>query len=68
MELGYAIRDAIADDVHAIAKVYLDSVLAAYAEVATADYLSKRALPNCAEQWTCNILDDMIEVVVAVRK
>ena len=61
------IRDAVAEDVNAIAKVYLDSVLAAYSEIATEDYLSTRNLSDCISQWTYNVLDDD-SVTVAVAE
>lgn len=59
------IRDAVLGDAHAVAKVYLDSVLAAYAEIATEEYLSSRNLADCIKQWTYNIRDDSVTVVVA---
>ena len=51
---------------NAIAKVYLDSVLAAYSEIATEDYRSTRNLSDCIGQWAYNVLnDDSVTVVVA---
>ena len=59
------IRDANVEDVNAIAKVYLDSVVAAYCEIATEGYLATRNLPDCISQWTYNIDDDSLAVIVA---
>ena len=59
------VRDAVVDDANAIAQVYHQSVLTAYSEIATEDYLSTRNLADCIEQWTYNIRDDSVTVVVA---
>ena len=64
-EHNMEIRDAVAEDIEAIAKVYLASLLTAYAEIATEDYLSTRNLSDCISQWTYNIHDDSVTVVVA---
>lgn len=59
------VRDAVADDVSAIASLYLDSVVAAYSQVASNEYLSTRNLVDCTNQWSQNIRDDAASVVVA---
>lgn len=60
------IRNAVVEDVEAVSRVYLDSVLAAYAGIATEDYLAVRNLSKCISQWSYNISDDeSVTVVVA---
>lgn len=59
------VRDAVAEDVSAIASLYLDSVMAAYSQIASDEYLSTRNLDGCTSQWAHNISDDAVNVVVA---
>lgn len=59
------IRNATLDDVEAAARVYLESLTAAYADVATEEYLRSKNLEDCIKQWTENIRDELCSVVVA---
>lgn len=59
------IRDANAGDTNAVAEVYLSSVVAAYSKIATQDYVSTRNLADCTNQWSYNIRDNSVTVVVA---
>ena len=61
------IRRATTEDVNSIARIYHDSVLAAYDGIATNEYLAQRNLADCEKQWSVNVRNDENNVVVAEK-
>lgn len=59
------VRKALQSDIEAVAKVYLESNLAAYRELASQEYLSEFNLSHSVKQWAYNISEGSGTVVVA---